>query len=168
MAVTGGMRDARMAGATAEITVISVPTTSPTITVRRVTTSPVAGMSKPSAASPALSTKASPIPASMPATDATTPMTRDSPRTAAMTCRRLAPTARSRASSRSRWATMIENVLKMTNDPTNSAMNAKMSKNTPTKLSAWRTVCCPSAVTAWPLTTSILGSWMAAWMRLTS
>ena len=56
-----------------------------------------------------------------------------------MTWRRLAPTARSRASSRSRWATMIENVLKMTNDPTNSAMNAKTSRKVPKKLSAWWT-----------------------------
>ena len=44
-----------------------------------------------------------------------------------MTCRRLAPSARSSASSRVRWATMIENVLKMMNAPTNSAMNANTS-----------------------------------------
>ena len=66
-------------------------------------------------------------------------MTSDSPSTAAITWRRLAPTARSSASSRSRWATMIENVLKMTNDPTNSAMNAKTSRKMLMKLSAWWT-----------------------------
>ena len=63
-------------------------------------------------------------------------MSRDSLRTEVITWRRLAPTARSRASSRSRWATMIEKVLKMTKDPVNSATNANTSKNTPMKLSA--------------------------------
>ena len=43
------------------------------------------------------------------------------------TWRRLAPTIRSRASSRVRCPTMIENVLKMVNAPTNSEMNAKTS-----------------------------------------
>ena len=122
----------------------------------------------PRAESPALSATASPIPAATPAADAARPMTSDSPRTAANTWRRLAPTARSSASSRSRWATTIENVLKMTNAPTNSAMNPNVSRKVPMKLSAWCTLCCPSAVTDWPLTTSMPGSWMAAWIRATS
>ena len=41
------------------------------------------------------------------------------------TCRRLAPTIRSRASSRVRWPTVMENVLKMVNAPTKSEMKAK-------------------------------------------
>ena len=37
--------------------------------------------------------------------------------------------ARSSAISRPRWATMIEKVLKMMNDPTSSAMTPKTSRN---------------------------------------
>ena len=44
-----------------------------------------------------------------------------------MTCRRLAPIARSSAISPVRCATMIEKVLKMMNAPTNKAMNANTS-----------------------------------------
>ena len=43
---------------------------------------------------------------------------------------RPAPTARSRASSRVRWATSIENVLKMMNTPTSTLMKAKTSRKT--------------------------------------
>ena len=51
-----------MAGATAEITVISVPTTRPTITVRRVTTSPVAGMIEAERCEPGLEHHGEPDP----------------------------------------------------------------------------------------------------------
>ena len=71
------------------------------------------------------------------------PMTSDSPRTEAVTWRRLAPTARSSASSRFRCATMIEKVLKMRNEPTNREISAKISRNVLKKLSAWRTVSLP-------------------------
>ncbi len=46
-----------------------------------------------------------------------------------VTCRREAPRARSRASSRLRWATRIENVLTIRKAPTTSAMPAKISRN---------------------------------------
>ena len=46
-------------------------------------------------------------------------------RTERNTWRRLAPTMRSRASSRVRWPTMMEKVLKMVNPPTNREMKAK-------------------------------------------
>ena len=68
-----------------------------------------------------------PMPAMRPSADAINPVTNASTTTEVMTCRRLAPIARSSASSRVRCATMIENVLKMMNAPTNSAMNAKTS-----------------------------------------
>ena len=42
------------------------------------------------------------------------------------TWRRVAPTARSRAISRERWVTIIVNVFQMMNEPTNSAMPAKI------------------------------------------
>ena len=45
-----------------------------------------------------------------------------------VTWRREAPRARNRASSRVRWATSMENVLRMTNAPTKTAMKAKTRK----------------------------------------
>ena len=48
-----------------------------------------------------------------------------SARTERNTCRRLAPTMRSKASSRVRWPTVIEKVLKIVNPPTNREMKAK-------------------------------------------
>ena len=45
-----------------------------------------------------------------------------------MTCLREAPSVRSVANSRVRWATVIERVLKITNAPTNSAMPPKPSR----------------------------------------
>ena len=67
------------------------------------------------------------MPAARPRSDARTPDDHAPRRaTEAVTCRRLAPIARSNAISRVRWATTIENVLKMMNEPTNSAMPAKM------------------------------------------
>ena len=42
-----------------------------------------------------------------------------------MTCLREAPSVRSVANSRVRWATVIDSVLKITNAPTSSAMRAE-------------------------------------------
>ena len=44
------------------------------------------------------------------------------------TCLREAPSVRSVANSRVRWATVIDSVLKITNAPTNSAMPPKPSR----------------------------------------
>ena len=52
-------------------------------------------------------------------------MTKPSSSTERSTCRREAPSVRSVANSRVRWATVIESVLKMTNAPTNSAIAAE-------------------------------------------
>ena len=57
----------------------------------------------------------------MPTTEPTMPMVSASPRTPS-TWRRVAPSVRSSASSRVRWATVIENVLKMMNAPTSTAI----------------------------------------------
>jgi len=46
------------------------------------------------------------------------------------TCRLLAPSVRSMPSSRMRWATVIENVLKIRNEPTSSAMKPMISSRT--------------------------------------
>ena len=45
-----------------------------------------------------------------------------------MTCLRDAPSVRRVANSRVRWATVIDRVLKITNDPTNSAIAPKPRK----------------------------------------
>ena len=71
---------------------------------------------------------AMPTPASNPITEASSPITAPSSTTERMTCRREAPSVRSVANSRERWATVIESVLKITNAPTNSAMPPKPSR----------------------------------------
>ena len=57
-------------------------------------------------------------------------MTAVSSSTERSTCRREAPSVRRVASSRVRWATVIEIVLKITNAPTNSEMPPNASRNT--------------------------------------
>ena len=64
-----------------------------------------------------------------------------------MTCLREAPSVRSVANSRVRWATVIDSVLKITNAPTSSAMPPKPS-------STWRIIAMPSLMSfgarPWP------------------
>ena len=86
------------------------------------------GSSTPSAANRATMPFASPIPANSPITEASTPMTRPSATTERMTCLREAPSVRSVANSRVRWATVIDSVLKITNAPTSSAIAPKPSR----------------------------------------
>ena len=126
-ACTGATRAARRAGKIDEMIVTTVPTTNATTTVRGSSWSDVLGRSIPNAESNPFSAMAIPIPAMRPNADASNPVTNASTTTEVMTCPRLAPIARSSAISRVRCATMIENVLKMMNAPTNSAMNAKTS-----------------------------------------
>ena len=56
------------------------------------------------------------------------PTTSPSMTTDRMTWRREAPSVRSVANSRERWATVIDSVLRITNAPTNSAMPPKPSR----------------------------------------
>ena len=143
---TGATRAARRAGKIDETTVTTVPTTNATTTVRGSSWSEVLGRSTPNADSSPFRPRAIPIPARRPRADATKPVTNASTTTDVMTCRRLAPIARSSAISRVRCATMIENVLKMMNAPTNSAMNAKTSRAVRKKPSAsWTCFACSSA-----------------------
>ena len=65
------------------------------------------------------------------------------------TCRREAPSVRSVASSRVRWATVMEIVLKITNAPTNSAMAPNASRMYLTRL-------VPAVIWA--------ASWLACWL----
>ena len=64
----------------------------------------------------------------MPTIEPSRPMVSASSSTELSTCRRVAPSVRSSASSRARWATVIENVLKIRNAPTSTAMNANASR----------------------------------------
>ena len=78
-------------------------------------TVPASGSSTPSAPNSATMPLAIPRPMTSPITEATRPITRPSSRTERMTCLREAPSVRSVANSRVRWATVIERVLKITN-----------------------------------------------------
>ena len=71
---------------------------------------------------------ASPRPRKRPITDASRPITNASSNTERKTCRRVAPSVRRVASSRVRWAIVIESVLAMTKLPTNSATPANASR----------------------------------------
>ena len=110
-ATTGGMRTAPRAGPIADTTVTPTPTASPTSTVRSSNTSGPEGSVTPNPLSSASSPSPASTPRPRPITEETNPVMAASARTEPNTWRRLAPTIRSRASSRVRWPTMIENVL---------------------------------------------------------
>ena len=130
----GAIRAARRAGTIAAIDVTIVPTTIDTTTVRSRTTVPDAGRSTPIADRSPFSPMASPIPASTPTGRRHEPDHDglDHHR-ASSPGARWRPSARNRASSRVRWATMIAKVLKMMNAPTKSATNANTRKAVRTK-----------------------------------
>ncbi len=128
MAATGGTAAARRAGSSAARTVTTSPTTRLTATVRGCTTTEVDGREPPKELMIACRTRATPIPAPRPRTEASSPTTTASTTTLRVTCPRLAPSARSSASSRCRCATRIVNVLKIRKAPTNSAMPANTSR----------------------------------------
>ena len=123
-AAIGGTRVARSAGMMLASSVITVPSASEMRTVRSANTIPASGRSPPIA----VSSLASPNPANSPITEASSPITRPSITTERMTCLREAPSVRSVANSRVRWATVIDSVLKITNAPTNSAIAPKPSR----------------------------------------
>ena len=128
MAAMGEMRTARRAGLTADTTVTPMPMTSAATTVRGAKTRELVGRVTPKPLSRACSPTAARTPRPRPINEATRPTAAASPRTDRNTWRRLAPSTRSRASSRVRWPTMIEKVLKMVNPPTNSEMKAKINR----------------------------------------
>ena len=110
-AAMGLMRLALRAGPIDESSVTETPTTKAVMTVPDVMTTSPLGISRPTAPRSARRPKDMPTPASRPSAEATIPTMADSNSTARSTCRRLAPTARSIAISRMRWAMMIEKVL---------------------------------------------------------
>ena len=137
-AATGGTCVARMAGSRPLTSVTSVPMSSDTTIVRVSTTLPADGRSAPIALNSARRPGASARPANSPTIEPSAPMTRPSASTCPITWRRDAPSVRSSANSRMRCATVIENVLKMMNAPTNSEIAAKASSAVRRKLSSSR------------------------------
>ena len=96
------------------------------------------------------------MPTKKPRIDATSPVTAASTSTDVITWARVAPSARSSASSRVRCATRMLKVLMMRKLPTNSEMKAKTRSGVPMKVlivdsvlcSAAAAACCPVSATA--------------------
>ena len=127
----GATRPARRAGIHADTTVTATPMANDNSMAIGSTVSGPAGSARPNPPSSAFRPIATPIPAATPAAEATTPMTTDSPTAERTTWPRLAPSARSIAICRERWATVIEKVLLMMKAPTNIATNANTSMKMP-------------------------------------
>ncbi len=117
----GGTRVARIAGRSAASSVTTMPTASETTIVRVANTVPACGRSMPKWTKRRFRPFASARPRKRPPTAATRPMTNASIRTDASTCRRVAPSVRSVASSRVRCAIVMDSVFAMTKLPTKSA-----------------------------------------------
>ena len=156
------MRTALRAGPTAATTVTPTPTASPTRTVRGSNTSDPVGSVIPNPRRSASSPNAASTPRPRPIAEETSPTMAASASTERNTWRRLAPTHRSRASSRVRCPTMMEKVLKMVNPPTNREMKAKTRRAVEKNESAWLTELVCSFTTVCPVTTSTPGGRMTA------
>ncbi len=111
----------------------------------------------PNAFSSALRPSAATTPSPRPISEATSPVSAASPSTEPNSCRRLAPTTRSSASSRVRCPTVIENVLKIVKPPTNSEINAKINSAVEMNESSLLTAVESSLATVCPLTTCTPG-----------
>ncbi len=129
IACTGEIRDVRRAGRYAAVIVTITPTAYAARKLRGRNTSDCPDRSSPKVANRARSARASRMPRPAPTVAPSTPSTSASSCTDRTICFFDAPRARSRASSRLRWATRIEKVLTMMNDPTTRAMPAKISRN---------------------------------------
>ncbi len=127
-AAIGGTRVARRAGRSAASIVITTPTSSETTIVRVANTVAACGRSIPKETNSALRPFASPSPRKSPTTEASRPSRNASSSTERSTCRRVAPSVRSVASSRVRCAIVIDSVFAITKLPTNSATPANASR----------------------------------------
>ena len=99
---------------------------------------------------------------------ATSPVTKPSSSTERNTCLRDAPSVRSVASSRTRCATVIESVLKMTNEPTIRAIAANASRKywknaSPSLASLAAALPASSPVSIWADAGSSGLTWSATW-----
>ncbi len=128
IAAIGGTLVERSAGTREATKVTTTPTIRATITVRVSSARPVVGRSTPNASSRAFSASAATKPPKMPTIAPTRPIATASTRTEARIWRREAPIVRSIPNSLTRWATVIENVLKIRKEPMNTAMKPKTSR----------------------------------------
>ena len=110
-AATGATREDRTDGATPATSVATTPAPIASTMLDALNTRPPAGSAKPKPSNTPLSPAAMPIPAPQPAAAPTRPTPSASSMPEPITCRRVAPSARSSADVRLRWAAMIENVL---------------------------------------------------------
>ena len=128
MAAIGGTRVERTAGTRDEARVTTTPTSRETITVLASRTRPVVGRSIPNATNSDLSMSATRKPPAIPTSAPTSPIATASTTTVERIWRREAPSVLSIPNSVTRWATVIEKVLKIRKAPTKSAMKAKTSR----------------------------------------
>ncbi len=139
-AASEATRVALRAGATAAATVTATP--SPTAIAAALARNwrSLVGRSMPAPPSRAPSPLAARTPSARPVSEATVPTASASTSTERSTWPRLAPSARSRASSRVRCATRIEKVFQMMKEATNSETSAKASRalvRKPSDCSSW-------------------------------
>ncbi len=106
----------------------TMPTSRATTTVRDSITRLVVGRSIPKASKSALIAAAIRKPPAMPSSAPSKPIATASTMTVVRIWRREAPSVRSIPNSLTRWATVIEKVLKMRNEPTKTAMKPKTSR----------------------------------------
>ena len=164
-AASGGTRVARIAGRSDARRVTATPISRDSAIAVGRTTSVALGSGAPDAPSAASTPRARSTPAPTPSTAATSPTTTASSSTEPSTWARLAPRARSSASSLVRWATRIEKVFEMTKIPTSSAM----APNTTSAISrnprlvwlssdSWRAASSPVTTSARPPSSTVISS----------
>jgi len=107
--------------------VTAIPTASAMAIVRVSITSPVVGRSTPTASKSAFSPAAAAKPPGMPTSAPHSPIATASIATEARICGREAPSVRNKPNSDTRWATVIEKVLKIRKAPTSTATKPKTS-----------------------------------------
>ena len=127
-AAIGGTRVARIAGRRLASRVTRMPASSATTIVRGSNTRPVFGSVNPTTSKSQKRPFARSSPRKSPITEATVPTTSASTKIDVSTCRRDAPSVRSVASSRVRWAIVIDSELAMTKAPTKRAIPPKASR----------------------------------------
>ena len=154
IAATGSMRVARRAGTMPETTVATTPTIRPAKIVRGSSTVPELPRSSPKPFISAATPGASSSPQAIPISEATMPMSTVSAITERRICPREAPSVRSSANSRVRWATVTENVLKIRKLPTSSATAANTSSAVRMKPRASERSCACFAACSLPVRTA--------------
>ncbi len=131
----------------------TTPIRSETTTVRDSSTKLVVGRSMPKAWNSAFRAAATRKPPPMPMTAPSRPIVNASTRTVVRICGREAPSVRSIPNSLTRWATVIEKVLKIRKEPTKTAMNPKTSRKVWKKPRPSRTSSEPRSAFSWAVST---------------